>query len=105
MKRHSKKMQAKARKCTVQEVRGCEGVYRVYSPSGNTYIATAEHCSCDWARYHPDLICSHRMAVLNHIEEQKKGRRLSFWSTEDDAQRQHRPMKAALDVWATSRAM
>jgi hypothetical protein len=45
------------------------------------------------------------MAVLNYIEEQEHGRRLSFWSEAEAAERQHRPMGEALDVWQTSRAL
>ena len=102
MKRQAKEMQKKAKKMEIRELGG--GLFEVDSTSGKTYLVRAEICTCDWAKYHPDKICSHRMAVLNHIEEQAAGRRLSWWQEEEDAQRQHRPHLPVADVWATSRA-
>ena len=72
MNRHPKKMQAKARKIDVSETT-IPGVYEVRSPSGNTYLASSTHCTCKWAEHHPDKICSHRMAVLSHVEEREAG--------------------------------
>lgn len=66
-------------------------------------------CTCTWAKYN-GLACAHVIAALEHLAE-RKGRKLSFWLTEDDALRQKRrvfhmthPDNATDGVWITSRA-
>lgn len=65
-------------------------------------------CDCEWAR-HQGLACSHVMAALEFLAG-SKNRRLSFWSSEDEARRQKRRvffLKGRSDntgVWITSRA-
>jgi hypothetical protein len=101
MRRHSKRMQAKSRKTQVTPTE-TPGTYEVLSTSGNTYTTSLNRCTCKWSKYHPSMVCSHRMAVLDYLEAQA-GRRVSFWNTEEDATRQHRPVLPVADVWATSR--
>lgn len=65
-------------------------------------------CTCPWA-INRGVACSHVMATLDHLAGQK-GRRLSFWLTQEDAERQkHRTFYLAgasheeEGVWITSR--
>jgi len=102
--RHAKTMQSKSTRCKVTET-GIEGLYQVLSPSGNTYFSdlNSNTCTCDWHLYHKGTSCSHLMAAQTYAHQQESGRRMSFWTTEDDALRQHRPIAPMADVWATSR--
>lgn len=65
-------------------------------------------CTCTWGRF-KGVACSHVMATLNHVAEQK-GRKLSFWENEEDAKRQKNRIfelagsNNADYVWITSRA-
>ena len=65
-------------------------------------------CTCTWGRFR-GIACSHVMATLNYVAEQK-GRKLSFWDKEEDAKRQKNRIfeLAGTDnddyVWITSRA-
>lgn len=64
-------------------------------------------CTCPWAQ-HSGVACSHVMAALDYLANQK-GRTLSFWQSEEDAQRQkHRVFRLGGDenggVWITSRS-
>jgi hypothetical protein len=108
MIRHVKVMQAKARLCRVEKIGGAVDQYAVRSPTGKMYAVTEmvyrgsdfeAVCTCDWSQYHPDRMCSHKMAAL----EFKLGRRVSFWRTLGDAMRQHRKRLSTQDVWATVR--
>ena len=103
MRRHAKRMQKKAAKIQVKET-ATPGVFEVLSTSGKSYRVSPSHCTCKWAEYHPDRVCSHRLAVTAFIEEREAGRRLSFWADPGAAHRQHRPTSQVADVWATSRA-
>lgn len=66
-------------------------------------------CDCPWSQHH-GVACSHVLAVLSHLAA-KKRRRLSFWLTAEDAERQKQrrfyltqtPKSAAKGVWITSR--
>lgn len=66
-------------------------------------------CTCTWAQ-HRGLACSHVMAALDHLAQQKR-RTLSFWTSEDEARRQkHRVFRLVggdgvhdSGVWITSR--
>ncbi|MCU0499036.1 MAG: SWIM zinc finger domain-containing protein [Anaerolineae bacterium] len=64
-------------------------------------------CTCPWA-IHRGIACSHVMAALEYLARQK-GRKLSFWLTEQDAQRQRqrvlylRGERPEEGVWITSR--
>ncbi len=65
-------------------------------------------CTCPWSQYN-GVACAHAMAAMEYLAA-RKGRRLSFWLTEDDARRQKRRVFFMPDrrdddgVWITSRA-
>lgn len=64
-------------------------------------------CTCPWAQ-HSGVACSHVMAALDFLANQK-GRTLSFWTSAEDAQRQkQRVFQLAGNrqggVWITSRS-
>jgi hypothetical protein len=52
-------------------------------------------CTCEWGRHRPEEDhrsgCSHVIAAMNYRAIQH-GRRVSVWSSERAAQRQHRPI-------------
>jgi hypothetical protein len=65
-------------------------------------------CTCEWSRYQ-GVACVHVMAALDYPAN-RKGRRLNFWLTEDDALRQKprtfylaHPDRPDAGVWITSR--
>lgn len=66
------------------------------------------HCTCQWA-WHRGVACSHVMAALEHLAL-RKGRRLSFWPTEEEAHRQKRRVfylhstETKDGIWVTSRS-
>jgi len=110
MDRQAKTLQNKAKKNKVQP-QG-KGEFSVTSAtSGKTYTVTnlangGFQCTCKWSQYHrTDLKpCSHCLAVEEWLE-QAGNRSLSFWTSEEEAQRQHRPvMRVGQGLWATSRA-
>jgi hypothetical protein len=105
MERNAKGLQAKARKCvvTVQRIG-----WSVKSPSGGSYWVREDRgtfiCSCEWARWNDTRLrpCSHVLAV----EEWCAGLndRLSYWSEDVDAKRQHRPItQVGVGLLATHR--
>jgi hypothetical protein len=67
-------------------------------------------CTCAWA-INGGIACSHVLAALEALAS-KKGRRLSFWLTREEALRQKRRVfrivdrdpKADDSIWVTSRA-
>lgn len=65
-------------------------------------------CTCPWA-IHNGVACSHVLAALEYMASQK-GRKLSFWLSHEDAERQkHRTFYLsgagkAEGVWITSRS-
>jgi len=108
MRRDAKSLQAKAKRCKVDHGDG-RGRFVVHSPSGNDYVVVEREvgfeCSCRWGdwndtRFRP---CSHVLAVENYLER-VGDRELSFWTTKEDARRQHRPRKwVGVGLIATSR--
>ena len=107
MQRHAKSLQEKAAKCTVRPVG--RGEFEVTSPSGETYLVTelvvGFQCVCEWARWHRTDFrpCAHCLAVEQYLERAGV-RSLSFWTSEADAKRQHRPTRSVgVGLSATSR--
>jgi len=68
--------------------------------SGNLYqvelVQNGATCTCDWGTYRGRhdhrSACSHVQAVYRYIEEQNE-RIPSAWGTEEQARRQHRPIR------------
>jgi uncharacterized Zn finger protein len=67
------------------------------------------HCTCPWA-LNGGVGCSHVMAALEALAG-KRGRRLSFWQSREEALRQKRRVFCLVDykkrgdgIWITSRA-
>lgn len=97
--RNAKPIQTKAADCVVTESH-LQDTFNVKSPSGETYSVTVRegnaYCGCEWGSYRPGSDkrcgCSHGQAALNYVE-QKNGRKLSVWTDETDAKRQHRPTR------------
>lgn len=94
---NAKTVQAKSRTHTVEQIGA--GQFLVTSGNtGSTYtvelLDQGAACTCDWAKYRPagnkESGCSHVVAVYNHIA-QTTGARVSAWTNEDEARRQHRP--------------
>ncbi len=115
--KHIKNLQSKSRKLIVGRVD--ESTFAVDSSSdpNQRHIVTLKPdangriqstCTCEWSQFR-GVGCAHVMATLNFVAEQK-GRKLSFWQTEDDAKRQkNRIFKLTNQsgrehVWITSRA-
>ncbi|NWF67528.1 MAG: SWIM zinc finger family protein [Chloroflexi bacterium] len=92
-------------------------VTSVTSPQAN-HIVTVDYeadgtiqarCTCPWA-IHGGVACSHVMAALEALAA-KRGRKLSFWRSRDEARRQKRRifcLRSAAPseegIWITSRA-
>jgi hypothetical protein len=98
MKRKAKQIQQKSRQYEVKRL--TPNSYRVSDPdSGRAYIVNlglnGGTCSCPWGQYRPDddrrSGCSHVVAAMNYRAE-KKGRRISAWTSINAARRQHRPI-------------
>ncbi len=78
----------------------------LFNPNGEVKAT----CTCAWSRYN-GVACTHVIAALEHLAAQK-GRKLSFWLSEDEARRQkHRIFYMRTSdgdpddgVWITSRA-
>jgi len=107
MKRHAKLLQTKVKVCKVHPAG--RGHFEVVSPSGSTYVvvdtASGLICTCDWAAYHDTRSrpCSHALAVERWFSE-AHGRLASFWSTPEDAARQHRrTRRVGTGLWMTER--
>ncbi|MBI5670233.1 MAG: SWIM zinc finger family protein [Chloroflexi bacterium] len=76
-----------------------------YQPDGKIHA----RCTCPWA-INGGVGCSHVMAALEHLAE-IRGRRLSFWPSREEAQRQKRRIfflsadtRDDDGIWITSRA-
>ncbi|NDJ85424.1 MAG: SWIM zinc finger family protein [Chloroflexi bacterium] len=112
-----KDLQSQSRNLTVRRVdRDTFVVESLSNPRGN-HIVTVRfgdantvyaRCTCPWAKNH-GVACSHVIAALEYLAG-LKGRRLSFWLTQEDANRQkHRTFYLAggrnrqEGVWITSR--
>lgn len=97
--RNAKPIQDKASECKVTET-ALNDTFQVLSPSGGKYMVTVRegnaYCGCEWGDYRPSADkrcgCSHGQAALDYVER-KAGRKLSVWTSEADAARQHRPMR------------
>jgi hypothetical protein len=100
---HAKEIQDKSRRHIVRRVRpnwykvSSGDTHRVYDVALGLNGGT---CTCQWGRQRPDedhrSACSHVVAALNYRAEQQ-GRRVSAWSSETAARRQHRPVLAIGD--------
>lgn len=76
-----------------------------YLPDG----AIHARCTCPWA-INGGVACSHVIAALEHLAY-KRGRRLSFWTSREQARQQKRRLFYLTDgrrrdggIWITSRA-
>lgn len=94
--RNAKALQKKSKTHQIEQLTAT--TYSVKSgSSGKCYTVTLQNqgatCNCDWAKYRKagqPSACSHTISVYNHIAEWA-GRKVSAWSSEEDAERQHRP--------------
>lgn len=94
--RNAKAIQSKSKTHEVTQTSAT--TYTVKSgSSGSVYAVTLQNqgatCQCDWAKYRKagqPSGCSHVVSVYAHIAEWA-GRKISAWSSEEDAKRQHRP--------------
>lgn len=123
MKRHAKNLQEKERTHTVRQLLsrfipgGGHGTFMVVSGTSGAQYVVHEHLDgfrcypyhpdgkC-FNQYNPGRACTHILAVLDWRERNgvETGRLLSFWETEEDALRQHRPRtELESGLWATSR--
>ncbi|MFN8376912.1 MAG: SWIM zinc finger family protein [Anaerolineae bacterium] len=91
-------------------------VTSITSPNAN-HIVTVEYdqdgtiharCTCPWA-IHGGVACTHVLAALEALAE-KRGKRLSFWRSQEEARRQRRRIFCLRDheavndgIWITSR--
>ena len=110
IKRHADKLLSKARTHTVILDDPRFGRYRVISGgSGSEYIVNVfqsggASCNCDWARKRQDALvenkgataCSHTIAVFEFVAR-GEGKRVSAWTSEEEAARQHRPVVDMVD--------
>ena len=119
IKRHAKKLQSKAHTHTVLVDDPRLNRYKVISGgSGKEYIVNVfkeggASCNCDWATKRVDALvenkgataCSHTIAVYEFIAA-GNGKRVSAWSSPEEASRQHRPVTNMVDgVLLTARVM
>jgi len=97
MNRFPKEMQVKSRSHEVTPL--SEDEYLVVSgASGELYTvkfteAANVTCTCEWGKYREPGTpcgCSHVVAVRDFLAEKAEGRRLSVWSSIEDAHRQHK---------------
>lgn len=107
MQRHAKDLQTKSR--THQVLPHRNGTFKVYSgTSGEAHIVRALTpnwfgCDCEWSKYHKYEDCSHTLAVREFLAN-AAGNTLSFWHTEEDANRQHRHTEnLGFGLWSTER--
>jgi hypothetical protein len=112
MDRQAKRLQGKQK---THEVRWPNDVGQfpatVISGNSGTFYTITEtgdglRCNCKWAKYNPSRPCTHILALHSDLEVRNEGRPgiLSFWSTPEAAQRQHRPtLRIGEGLWATSR--
>lgn len=93
--RNAKQLQKKSKSHEVTQLTST--TYAVKSGSSSkVYTVTLQNhgasCTCDWAKYRKagqPSACSHTISVYNHIAEWT-GRKVSAWSSEEDAKRQKR---------------
>lgn len=111
-----KQLQSRARKLIVKRV--ARDTFVVASKSRPTlqHVVTVDYghdgaiharCTCPWAE-HGGYGCQHVMATLHWMAERKK-KRISFWHTLEEAQRQrHRVLRLAAGgdaIYITSRPL
>jgi len=119
IKRHADSLLKKARTHVVILDDPRFARYRVISGgSGNEYIVNVfkdkgASCNCDWARKRQDALvenkgataCSHTIAVFEFVA-QGEGKRVSIWTSEEEAERQHRTVVDMVDgVMLTKRVV
>jgi len=90
-------------KSKVHEVENLgNNVYRVTSgTSANKYMVVLNTkgatCNCDWGFYRgwfdPRSGCSHSISAYREQIGEEEKRTLSIWTSQEDADRQHRPQK------------
>lgn len=103
-----KNVQAASRQLQVFELDVEQGLYLVQSasdPSGFYEVsvqpsAMTGQCSCSWARY-GGINCKHVLAALRFAHAHDGT--LSFWPSQDAAQRQHRRTLQGQQLYATLR--
>ncbi len=113
---HIKSLQRKSRQLTARPINhNTVVVESVTNPLANHVVTVRfgadqrihARCTCEWATFN-GVACSHVIAALQHLA-QIKGRRLSFWLTEEEAEKQkHRRFylsgsAAKEGIWITSR--
>ena len=95
--KNAKIIQSKSRMNEVHPIGG--NVYEVVSgASGNVYqvrgTSSGYTCNCHWASHRPENDqrsgCSHVLAVMNFMAKGDGAASVSAWTSEADAQRQHR---------------
>lgn len=100
--RNAKQLQSKSRKHQVKQLTAT--TYSVTSgSSGKSYqvaqLQTGFTCSCSWGQYRkrndPRSGCSHTIAVTDYLASWE-GRRVSAWSSEEQARKQHKPIDNGL---------
>jgi hypothetical protein len=99
--KNAKTIQGKSRLHKVRHIGG--NTFEVISgTSGTPYtvtlIAGGGRCTCSWGKYRPyrkgangKSGCSHVVAAYDWLEA-TRSRRVSAWTDEQQARRQHRPM-------------
>lgn len=109
--RNAKVVQSKAKKNVVHPL-GSDRYQVISASSGNVYDVSIHgdcgRCSCNWGQYRPANDkrsgCSHVVSVYGFIAE-SNGRTVSVWSSEEQAEKQHRPMlNIGNGILLTSRA-
>lgn len=112
-----KKIQGRSRNLNVMPINLSTFVVESRSNEFNNHVVKVQfmpdgevrvNCSCPWSK-HNGVACAHSMAALEHLAAMK-GRKLSFWLTEDDARRQKQRVfylaherNPGDGVWITSR--
>ncbi len=115
--KHIKKVQTRSRKLHARQVGRQTIVVDSATEAPGRHIVTVRWdpthgrivttCTCNWSN-HNGVACTHVMAALELLAG-KKGRRLSYWQTEDEARRQrHKRLFLTRGgdtkgVWVTSR--
>lgn len=96
--KNAKTIQNKSKGHTVKET-GLHTFSVVSGTSGEEYTVTmvgqGATCTCPWGQYRRNddrrrSGCSHVVAVYAHLESEA-GRKVSAWTDESQARRQHRP--------------
>jgi hypothetical protein len=95
---NAKQIQKKSRHFTVRQIR--PNWFKVSSSESNRAYdvnlgLNGGVCTCAWGRYRPEgdhrSGCAHVVAAMKY-RARRQSRRISVWSSEKAARRQHRPM-------------